>query len=75
MSNNNDTDQEQKEPVKINAEPVIAVFLHEKQFYVSTPEVPTKEYYNALSALLFHIKQDTPDMFQELKQLINVTVN
>ena len=66
-------DKEQQEPTQINAEPIIAVFKHENQFYVSTPETLVEDYYNALSALLFHIKQDTPGMFEELKTLINAT--
>jgi hypothetical protein len=66
-----DDNQEQEEPMQINAEPIIAVFKHKSQYYVSTPETPVEDYYNALSALLFHMKQDTPTMFEELRTLIN----
>lgn len=69
--NDNNIDQEQEESIQINAEPVIAVFIHENKFYVSTPEELTPEYYHALGALLNKIFDDTPQMFEELKTLIN----
>lgn len=56
---------------QVIAEPIIAVFLHENQFYVSTPEELSPEYYHALGALLNKIFDDTPQMFEQLKELIN----
>lgn len=59
------------EPIHVTAEPVIAVFIHENNFYVSTPEECTEEYYRSLGALLNKIFEDTPQMFEDLKALIN----
>ena len=73
MTNNNNeiSEDTNDEPQQIMAEPIIAVFIHENQFYVSTPEELSPEYYHALGALLNKIFDDTPQMFEDLKALIN----
>lgn len=69
--NNQTPEDTNDEPQHIMAEPIIAVFIHENQFYVSTPEELSPEYYHALGALLNKIFDDTPQMFEQLKELIN----
>jgi hypothetical protein len=70
-NNNSNDNEEQEEPIHITAEPTIAVFIHENEYYVSTPDTICEEYYKSLGALLNKIYEDTPQMFEELKNLIN----
>lgn len=66
INNNNNENKEQ-----IHLEPILAVFVHKNQYYVTTPDHVTEEYKQSLGALLNKIFEDTPEMFEELKKLIN----
>lgn len=66
MINNDNKKNEQ-----IHLEPILAVFVQKNQYYVTTPDHVTEEYKQSLGALLNKIFEDTPEIFEELKKLIN----